>query len=116
MVVPRYVRVLQERNNPPSPPAYDYQRAPQGPRLECELADGELIIVGSRQPVLDDDRRVPGWLVDRVPGLWRSLLLDRCYEPRDERVFRRRRAAEDGDISRGDGRTVVGHITERAGT
>ena len=62
--------------------------SPQGPRLECELADRELIIVGSRQPVLDDDRRVPGWLVDRVSGLRRNLLLDCCYEPRDERVFR----------------------------
>ena len=54
---------------------------PQGPRLECELAEGELIVVGSRQPVLDDDRRVPGWLVDRLPRLRRSLLLDCCYEP-----------------------------------
>ena len=49
---------------------------PQGPRLECELAKGERVVVGSRQPVLDDNRRIPCWFVDRVPRLRRSLLLD----------------------------------------
>ena len=36
---------------------------PQGPGLECKLAKGELIVVRSRQPVLDDDGRVPSRLV-----------------------------------------------------
>ena len=89
---------------------------PQGPRLECELAERELVVVGSREPVLDDHGRIPSLFVDGVPGLRRSLLLKGCYEPRNERILRRRRAAEDGDISRGHNRPVVGHITVSAGT
>ena len=89
---------------------------PQGPGLECKLAKGELIVFRSRQPVLDDDGRVPSRLVGRVPGLRWDLFLDGCNEPRNERILRRRWAAEDGHISRSDGRPVVGHITEGAGT
>ena len=87
---------------------------PQGPGLESELVKSELVVVGLGQPILDDDRRVPCSLVDRVPGLRRSLLLDCPNEPRDERDLGRRWAAEDGHISRGDGRPVVGHIAVSA--
>jgi len=89
---------------------------PQGPGLECELAERELMVVRSREPVLDDHGGIPCILVNRVPGLRWSLLLDGCQKPRDERILRRRRAAEDGDISRGHNRPVVGHITVSAGT
>ena len=74
------------------------------------------MVVRSREPVLDDHGGIPCILVNRVPGLRWSLLLDGCQKPRDERILRRRRAAEDGDISRGHNRPVVGHITVSAGT